>query len=163
MEQFRRLPLGRQLVLGAGILLLIDTFLPWQKVSVLGFSHSWNAWHGFWGTVMGLATIVLVAWVILRVLDVKLPFEAPDGLTTLGLAALILVFAVIKNLADDYSAWGSYLGIVLAAVVAYGGWLTFAASGEKLPQHSSYTGGGTGTATGGPATTDENPPDVEPV
>ena len=31
MEQLKGLPLGRQLILGAGVLLLIDTFLDWQR------------------------------------------------------------------------------------------------------------------------------------
>jgi hypothetical protein len=138
MEQFRRLSLGKQLILGGGVLLLIDTFLPWQKISVLGFSHSWSAWHGFWGVIMGLATVVLVVWVAARIFEIAIPVDLPDGLTTLGLAALILAFAVIKNLADDYSAWGSYVGIVLAAVVGYGAWLNFGASGESLPSQRGH-------------------------
>lgn len=125
MDQLRRLPVGRQVILGAGLLLLIDTFLPWQKISVLGFSNSWTAWHGFWGVVLGLLTIALLAWVAVRALGIDLPFELPDGITTLAAAVAILVFALIKNLVDDYSAWGSYVGVVLAAAVAYGGWLTY--------------------------------------
>jgi hypothetical protein len=147
MEQVKSLPLGRQLVLGAGVLLLIDTFLPWQAVSIF----SANAWHGFWGVLLGLMTIALVAWVAARAFGVALPENVPDGLVTLALGALILVFAVIKNLADDYSAWGSYVGIVLAAAVAYGAWLTFQLSGESLPSM-----GGAGSSTTSP------PPPAEP-
>ena len=33
MEQLKGLPLGRQLILGAGVLLFIDTLLHWQQVS----------------------------------------------------------------------------------------------------------------------------------
>ncbi|MGH3002483.1 MAG: hypothetical protein ACRDM1_07485 [Gaiellaceae bacterium] len=133
MEPVKRLPLGRQLILGAGVLLLIDTFLPWQSISIGPFSHSWTAWHGFWGVLLGLMTIVLVAWVVARAFGVELPSNVPDGLATLALGALILIFAVIKNLADDYSAWGSYLGVILAFVVAAGAWMTFQTSGESLP------------------------------
>jgi len=32
MEQLKGLPLGRQLILGAGVLLFIDTLLHWQEV-----------------------------------------------------------------------------------------------------------------------------------
>jgi hypothetical protein len=133
MEQFKSLPLGRQLILGAGVLLLIDTFLPWQKVSLGSLSYSWTAWHGFWGVLLGLMTIALVAWVAARVFGVELPASVPDGLVTLALGGGILLFAVIKNISDNYSAWGSYLGIILAAGVAAGAWLTFQASGEALP------------------------------
>jgi hypothetical protein len=34
-----------------------------------------------------------------------------------------LVLALLKNLVDDYSAWPSYVGVVLAAGVAVGGWM----------------------------------------
>lgn len=147
MEQVKGLPLGRQLILGAGVLLLIDTFLPWQKVSVGPFSQSWTAWHGFWGVFLGLMTIALVVWVAARAFGVALPANIPDGLATLVLGALILLFAVIKNLADDFSAWGSYLGIVLAAGVAAGAWLTFQASGEALPNVAGMSSGSGSTST----------------
>ena len=142
MNQFNALPLGRKLVLGGGLLLFIDTFFAWQKIDVkvagiVSVSAKANAWHGFWGYIMGLATIALVVWVGAKALGAKLPVELPDGLTTLGLAAAILVCAVLKNLVDDYSAWASYVGVVLAAAIAYGAWLTFQESGEKLPEFAS--------------------------
>jgi hypothetical protein len=165
MEQVKGLPLGRQLILGAGVLLLIDTFLPWQKISVGPFSKSWTAWHGFWGVLLGLMTIALVAWVAARAFGVALPANVPDGLTTLALGALILLFAVIKNLADDYSAWGSYLGIVLAAAVAVGAWLTFQLSGESLPNVGSMGSSSTSSSTTPPAQEPEahEPPATDPV
>ena len=89
--------------------------------------------------MLGLLTIALVAWTAARAFGVEIPINVPDGLTSLGLAAVILLFAVIKALADSYSAWGSYVGIVLAAVVAYGAWFVFKESGESLPNMS--TGG----------------------
>src|SRR5215217_5698960 len=78
MEQWNALPLSRKLLLGAGLLLLIDTFFAWQKVSVgIGgveiASAKANGWHGFFGVVMGLLTIALLAWVIARALGVQLP------------------------------------------------------------------------------------------
>ena len=51
MEQLKGLPLGRQLILGAGVLLLIDTFLHWQSVDIGPFTASRNGWHGFWGVL----------------------------------------------------------------------------------------------------------------
>jgi len=142
MDQFNALPLGRKLIIGAGLLLFIDTFFAWQKIDVkvagiVSVSAKANAWHGFWGYIMGLATIAIVVWVGARALGVKIPLELADGLTTLGLGAAILVCAVLKNLVDDYSAWASYVGILLAAAVAYGAWLTFQESGEKLPEFAS--------------------------
>ena len=139
MEQLRGLPLGRQIVLGAGVLLLIDTFLDWQQVSILGTSVGNTAWHGFWGVLMCIALLALLAWLALTVAGVKIALPVSDTLIAAGLAAIVLVFAVIKNLADDYSTKWSYLGIVFAAVIAVGACLQVKAAGgiEKLRSEMS--------------------------
>ena len=146
MEQFKGLPLGRQIVLGAGVLLLIDSFLDWQQVSFLGNSAGNTAWHGFWGVVMCLALVALLVWTAARAFGVELPVNVPDGLTTLGLSALILLFAFIKAVSDNYVHWPAWAGVVLAAGIAYGAWLIFQASGESLPSIPTTASGG-GQAT----------------
>jgi hypothetical protein len=129
MPDLRALSTGTKLLLGAGVLLLIDTFLAWQKVSVeVGgveiASASQNAWHGFWGVAMGLVLIALLVWVGLQVANVEVPnLNLPERTVTVVLAVLVLVLALLKNIVDDYSAWPSYVGVVLAAGVAVGGWM----------------------------------------
>lgn len=127
MPNLAALSTGTKLVLGAGVLLFIDLFFAWQSIDLpepFG-SFSRNAWHGFWGVVLGILVIALLAWMVLQLtnvnLNVTLPFPEPQ--LTLGLGVLIFLFALIKNLVDDYSAWASYVGIVLAAGVAIGAWL----------------------------------------
>jgi hypothetical protein len=149
MDRFKALPLGRQLIIGGGVLLFIDTFLPWQKVSFLSSSVSATAWHGFWGVLLGLLTIAIVVWVGAHVLGVELPVNLPDGLVTLSLGGLILLFALVKTFTEDFSAWASYLGIVLAAAVAAGAWQVFQASGETLPSMPSTAGRDTSVASTG--------------
>jgi hypothetical protein len=133
MDQLKGLPLGRQLILGAGVLLLIDTFLDWQHASIGPFSAGQSAWHGFWGVVMCLALIVLLAWTAARAFGVTLPVAIPDGVASLALGVIIVLFALLKAITDDYVHWPAWLGVILGAVVAYGTWLVFQASGEKLP------------------------------
>jgi hypothetical protein len=152
MPNFSEISNGTKLLLAAGILLLIDTFLAWQKVSakfggVELASASQNAWHGFWGIIMCLALILLLVWVVLQVLNVKMNFELPitDAWLTLGLGVIVFAFALLKNLIDDYSHWPSYLGVVLAALVAVGAWLraqelggvTMARTGAETPPTDS--------------------------
>lgn len=134
MEQLKGLPLGRQLILGAGVLLFIDTLLHWQQVDIGPISAGRNAWHGFWGFLMCLMVIAIVLWTAARAFNVALPEQVPDGLATLALGVLIPVFALIKAISDDYVHWPAWVGVILGAVIAYGAWLVFAASGEKLPQ-----------------------------
>lgn len=138
MDQLKALPLGRQLILGAGVLLLIDSFLDWQHVSakisgVTVASGGASAWHGFWGVFMCLMLIILLAWTAARAFNVELPVQVPDGLTTLALGVLIPVFALLKAITDDFVHWPAWIGVILGAVIAYGAWQVFAASGEKLP------------------------------
>jgi hypothetical protein len=138
MDKLMGLSKGQKLVVGGGLLLFIDTFLPWQKVTV-GFggasiSATANAWHGFWGVVMCLLVIVMLAWAAVRILGVALPVNAPAGLTTLALGGLILVFALLKTLTESYRGWASWVGLVLAAGVAVGAWFSFQDSGESLPK-----------------------------
>lgn len=144
MEQLKGLSLGRKLILGAGVLLFVDTFFAWQKVSVhvagvTDISATANAWHGFWGVLLGLLTISIVLWVAARAFGVALPADIPDGLATLSLGALIVLFAVLKTVTESSSAWASYVGIVLGALVAAGAWLAFQESGESLPRVATAT------------------------
>ena len=139
MDQLKGLSLGRKLMLGSGVLLLIDTFLNWQSVSVrvsgvTVVSAGQSAWHGFWGVLLGLLTLALVLWVGARAFGVALPANIPDGLATLAVGGLIALFALLKTVTESYSAWPSYVGIVLGAGVAYGAWRAFQESGESLPR-----------------------------
>ena len=165
MEQLKGLSLGRKLILGAGVLLFIDTFFAWQKVSVsvsgvAVVSATQNAWHGFWGVMLGLLTIALVLWVGARAFGVALPANIPDGLATLALGGLIVLFAFLKTVTESYSHWPSYVGIVLGAGVAVGAWLAFQESGESLPRMAAATPGArppTKPDASPPATDDEPP------
>ena len=133
MPNISTLSRGTQLLVGAGVLLLIDMFLDWQSIDLGPISAGQNAWSGFWGVIMGLALLVLLAWVIARIFDVKLPAELPEGQIIVGLGVLVGVFALLKNLIDDYSTIWSYIGVLLAAGVAYGAWLRYGETASTSP------------------------------
>jgi hypothetical protein len=137
MDKLRALSLGRQIVLLGSVVLLVDSFFHWQQVDVkvagiVSISGGQSAWHGFWGIVLGLLLVALVIWIIGRAYGF-VPAVVPEGVTTLAAAALVPLLIVIKVIADDYVHWPAYVGLVLGAVIAYGGWLVFGESGEKLP------------------------------
>jgi hypothetical protein len=181
MPNLSALSRGTQLLAAAGLLLLIDMFLPWQDfgdavggdiAESLGVDvdATWNAWHGFWGVVMGLMVIALLAWVIARIMDVRLPVEVPDGPVTVALGGLIFLFALIKNLADDYSTIWSYIGVLLAAAVAYGAWLRYQEAGGTMDDLKAAIprqapSGSSGSSSSGPAGTApmQSEPDVTPT
>ena len=133
MDKLMGLSKGNKLILGGGVLLFIDTFLPWQSVSIGPFSATRNGWHGFWGVVMCLLVILMLAWAVTRAFGIALPVNVPAGLTTLALGGLVFLFALLKVLTDNYRGWAGWIGIVLAAAVAVGAWFSFQDSGEALP------------------------------
>ena len=128
MPDVRSLSRGMQVAAVSAILLLLDSFLNWQSVDLpepLG-SVGQSAWHGFWGVVLGLLVLAFIAWLALRLFAVKLPeLPLPDKTITLVVGVLILVFAVIKVLTDDFRAWPAWVGIILAAGCAAGAYLMY--------------------------------------
>ena len=138
MERFTALGRGAQIMLVAGVLLLIDSFFRWQEVSVevLGIDASGgvSAWDDLGGLLMGLLTIVLVAWLGLRIAGVDIKLPVSGAMIGAALAALILLLAIIKNLEDDYSTFWAWLGMAFALAIAIGAWLEIQAAGgmEKL-------------------------------
>jgi hypothetical protein len=125
MRRAKDLMAGRMLVLAAAVLLLADTFAPWQRVSVDRFTYSWNAWHGDKGVLLGTLTSMLVVWAAIRAVGIVLPARAAAESVTLALAALVLAIAAVKNIHDADSAWGSYVGVVIAAAIVAVAWQAY--------------------------------------
>jgi hypothetical protein len=168
MDKLSALSRGTQIMLGAGVLLLIDTFLAWQEISVeiLGVeaaSASANAWHGFWGIVMGLALILLLAWIVASIAGIDIPLPVSGTMIAAVLAAIIFLFALIKNLVDDYSTIWSYIGIVLAAAVAFGAWLQLQSAGGMDTLRSEMGSMRSSSASERPTATTPAPPAAEPT
>ena len=128
MDRFNALGRGAQLMLFGGVLLLIDLFLPWQDFDVggiadeLGVDASFSGWRGFTGVVLGLLTIVLLAWLIVRLGAVNIPLPVSTAMSAAVIGTLILIFAVIKILTilgDEATIW-AWIGLALAIVIAVG-------------------------------------------
>lgn len=166
MERITALPRGMQLMLVGGVLLVIDTFLKWQEVKVLGISAGVNAWHG-WGVLVGLLTIVLLLWLGARIAAADTRMPVSDTLAGAVLGALILVFTLLKILVDnEFRTVWAWIGLLLAALIAVGAWLQVKAGGgvESLRTEASglKTGtGGTGAAAPPPQAPTPPPPPVD--
>jgi hypothetical protein len=169
MERFNALGRGAQLMLIGGVLLFIDLFFPWQDFDVggladeLGVDATFSGWRGI-GFIVGLLTIVLLAWLIVRVASVNIPLPVSTAMTGALLGTLILIFAIIKLLTilgDEATIW-AWIGVALAVVVAVGAFMAVQEAGgvDTLRQEATSLGGsGSGTAT--PAAT--APPPAPPV
>ena len=106
MDRFNALGRGTQIMAVAGVLLFIDLFLRWQEVEFdlgpLGEgSAGVSAWDNFLGIILGLLTIMLLAWIAVR-LHPSTSHPVSTAMTAALLGVLIVFFAVVKNLTDDY-------------------------------------------------------------
>jgi len=125
--KFAELGRGTQLLLIAGVLLLIDSFLDWQQVSAAGITAGASMWHGV-GVVAGLLLIALLVWEVAQVTGVTRNLELPisAALVSVGLAVGTAAFTVIKFLvANEARHWPAWIGLILAVAVAVGGWLRY--------------------------------------
>jgi hypothetical protein len=161
MDRLKALGRGTQLMFIASVLLLIISFFNWQEVDFdLGPLGSGSAgvsmWDDLGGIIIGILTIVLIARIVARMAAVDVPIPLSFATTSFVLGVLIAVLAVVKNLTDDYSTWASYVGVVLAILVAVGAWLEVQDAGgvEHLKSEASSLGGsGGGAGTAAPAAT----------
>jgi hypothetical protein len=143
-------------VMGAGALMLIDSFLPWYGVSFKGISGvagarggsaSVSAWH-FLGAWFPMLLILAVAGVTAaRVFGGQtMPTVANGAVSWTFITAAVSVLAAIIILLRwvtypsasgiGFSAgakFGTYLGLILAIVQAVFGYLSIVAAGERFP------------------------------
>jgi hypothetical protein len=167
MERFNALGRGAQLMLIGGVLLFIDLFLPWQDFDVggladeLGVDATFSGWRGI-GFVLGLLTIVLLAWLIVRIASVNIPLPVSTAMTGALLGTLILIFAIIKLLTilgDEATIW-AWVGVALAVLIAVGAFMTVQEAGgvDTLRSEASSLGGSGATGAGTTATAPPPPP-----
>ena len=163
MDRFNALGRGLQLMLVGAVLLLIDMFFNWQSIDTPIGSFGQSAWHGFGGVLLGLLVIVLLAWLLVQLAAVDINIPVSATLIAAFLAFLILIIAVLKNLVDDYSAWPSYVGIVLAAVIAVGAWMQIQATGGVESLKSDATSIVPSSSSSSASSAQAPPPPAEPA
>ena len=146
-----------KIILVSGILYLINLFLPWNKAcfgggSIEGFEipsacASVNGLHGL-GVINLILVLVIIAMeiIIIMGLENNMPMEAAQRqMIGSGLIGLLLILTLIKILVDNEAlSWPAWLGLILAAVMAYGGFMRF----QEAQAGGGGTAGGGGDASG---------------
>ncbi|HEY2636640.1 MAG TPA: hypothetical protein VGI54_04570, partial [Solirubrobacteraceae bacterium] len=146
----KKLRLGEQIAAGAAILLFIDMFLKWYGVKVpagarsflsaAGVSPDVNAWKAFGGIDLYLLVVIIITlgFVVLTATQraPALPVAANVIVTVLGgIAAILILYRIINqpgpnNLVDVKI--GSYIGLILALVLTYGGFMAMREEGTSF-------------------------------
>lgn len=129
-----KLTKGDKIVLAAGLLLIIDLlFLPWHKIDLggglLGISVSVKRTgvqspNAFYGVLALIIALVMVAQIVVaKFTTAKLPvLPIPWSRVHLIAGAAAFVLLLIKLIVEtDFLSFGAYLGILLGAALAFGG------------------------------------------
>nr|MBA3727883.1 hypothetical protein [Actinomycetota bacterium] len=139
-----KLSTADKILLGAGLLFFIVTFLPWQSAcpdfgfEVAGVKCDFSAWGGsggFLGVLAALLSLALVVWIGMQVAGVNLNLNIPSATVAAALAGGTVLFGLIKFLVavTNSPAWGAFVGLVLLLAIAYGGYMKWQESKLALP------------------------------
>ncbi|HEX2701692.1 MAG TPA: hypothetical protein VHM89_15935 [Acidimicrobiales bacterium] len=132
-----KLTMGEKIIGGAGIVLILDLLLfPWHKIDlgIVSVSRSGiESPNGFWGVLAMLVALAMVAVVVAtRFTTAKVPdLPIPLGQAMFFAGIAVIALLVIKLVAEtDFLGFGAYLGILLGAAMAYGGFMYRKEAGE---------------------------------
>jgi hypothetical protein len=119
------------IVLGGALLLLIDLFLVWERECIgqgaVSFCANYNAWSGTAGWIgawTGLLAIELLGLGLLGLAGGAIRHTVPVPTAMAWLAYGTAVAAVLKFLLiSNHPYIFAFIGLILALVIAYGGWM----------------------------------------
>jgi hypothetical protein len=143
---------GGKIVGVAGIVLIINLFLPWYGAfgfSLNAFDAEFLAWGGSFFAIAGAVVLVLKQ---LEITDLKAGQFSAEQLALL-LGAIGAVLVILRWITEtDLVKFGVYLGIIAAVGVAAGSFMALRESGQDIPFQGMGGGGG-----------DEPPPPPPPA
>jgi hypothetical protein len=123
----KKISTADKILLGGTLLMFIDTLLPWQRACV-GICVTINAWGGngaFAGVLLGLFIIALLIGGVVTAAGVAVPPGVSVSAVMAGLTFGTVFFALIKFLfvIGNFIGYGAWIGLILAIVIAYGGFM----------------------------------------
>jgi len=140
-----KLKKGQMIILGAGILLFINLFLPWYS----GFWVYINAFHGYagflawFGSFCAIAGAALIALKVFARMRIQAgPLHAEHLAFVLGALGFLFVFIrlVSRTLGMSVGVW---FGLILTALVTVGAFLAMKEEGLGLQSFGALGGSGT--------------------
>ena len=167
---------AEKLLAGASVLLLLDSFAPWQSYDLggledlIGRGIDFNMWQGS-GSILGvLAGLLAIALIVVGVLSMtgsmasmNMGTMSPDKLSGfLGLGVAAFGFLKFILVLTNSPGWGAFVGLVLLVAIGYGAWQKVQASGGFEMGSSGGTMGGGGTTPPSAPPPSAPPPNAPP-
>ena len=137
LEKFMALGVGEKIIIIAGIVLLIDGFLPWYSVSaefggvkVSASANGWESPGAIWSMLAILIGLAMSGVVAVKALTEGVIPENVSGVTWpkifLGGGVAVALLVLIKLLNESsHLGFGFWIGIICAAALAVGGVLLY--------------------------------------
>jgi len=152
-NDIKNLPRNDQMILGAGVLAFIASFLPYYGASGSFFGHhestSTSAWHS-WNVLALLlilaATVIAAVLVFAAASMPKLPVSPTFAVA--ALAAVGTLILIIRSFTLDHGKiagfsyglrWGAYVLMILCVVQTVFAAMKLRDSGEAMPWESGGT------------------------
>lgn len=140
---------GQKIVLGAGILLVINLFLPWYRVDLGGFgSVSANAFDTFlawFGSFLAIAAAVIIALKVFANMKIKAgPLKAEHLAFGLGVLGFFFIFLRLVT-ETDFMFIGLWIGLIVSAILAFGAFLAMKEEGLGVADFKALGGNQGGT------------------
>jgi hypothetical protein len=162
MEHLKAMSRSSHLIGWGGLLLFIFLFFDWQQVCVGSVCGGQTGWHG-WGVLVGILVIALIAMEAKLIFAAHLELPLKHALLTAGLCAGVLLFTVIKFLVDnEFRHWPAWVGLILAILIAVGGYLRYAGDEPTEVQLSKASPASSSPSSPPPAEPPAAPPPAEP-
>lgn len=141
MEYWNKLSNGEKVVVVAGVVMLIASFLPWYKVEFLDVAsitrNGWESPGALWSVLATLLGVVMAGAILgSKFGNVKLPDlgNYTWGQAYIAGGGLALLFIIIKLINESSSmSYGFFLGIIAAIGLAGGGYLLYMEEKGKSP------------------------------
>jgi hypothetical protein len=146
-----RVSAADKILIGAAVLLLIDSFLPWQRECVasvnppltvcLGTRSAWNGDGAFAGVLMGLFAALLILGELAAMSDRPLPVTIPPSTLVGGFTAGTALFGLIKALfvVTHHPKLWAWVGLGLVVAISYGGFMKMHEQ-RAAPPATGFTG-----------------------
>jgi hypothetical protein len=170
-----RLTQGEKIAGVAAIVLFISMFFAWFGFDTPGnelgisASFSFNAWESFdfIDLVLLVTVLVAVGTAVAKASDAVVDFPLNAVVAALGgLSALLVLYRIIDPPGGTDREWAVFLGLILAALVAYGGYRAMqeegSSFGEVGDRFSSRSGGPGSGPPQPPSSTPPSPPPPPP-
>jgi hypothetical protein len=131
-----------RILLGGSLLLVIDSFLPWQRI----FGLSLNAWGGtasWTGKLMGLCAIALVLWSAAGAAGITAGAGETGEKVGAVLVGATVGFGLLKFMltAFNHGYLFAWTGLFCLLAIAYGGYMRLqepkAVPGARAPGHQA--------------------------